>query len=173
MIDGVQPRAADISIAPRATEPHLVLQRGRSTDQGTPGVLLRPDGSRLAYTLELPWRENRRCRSSIPPGLPPAGRYPVRLVSGSPKFGDVYHVEAVPGRTSILMHSGNVAGDVELGFASHVLGCILLGRYFGTLSGPKGPQLAVLVSRPAVAALLREMAGKPFTLEIRPWTSGS
>jgi hypothetical protein len=153
MIDGVQPRAADISIAPRATEPHLVLQRGRSTDQGTPGVLLRPDGSRLAYTLELPWRENRRCRSSIPPGLPPAGRYPVRLVSGSPKFGDVYHV--------------------ELGFASHVLGCILLGRYFGTLSGPKGPQLAVLVSRPAVAALLREMAGKPFTLEIRPWTSGS
>jgi hypothetical protein len=144
----------------------LTLIRGGSTDQGTPGVLLRPDFSLMAYTLELPWRENKRCRSSIPPGIPPAGEYPVRCVY-TPKRGWVYLVEKVSGRDSILIHAGNVAGDVEKGLESDVLGCILLGQKRGYRRG----QLAVLLSVPAVRAFMDEMARRPFTLEVIPWIS--
>ena len=139
----------------------LTLFRGASTDQGTPGVLLRPDGSRMAFTLELPWRENVRRKSCIPPG-----RYGVECVT-TPKRGPVYLVQKVPGRDSILIHSGNVAGDVEKGYESDVLGCILLGLTRGFRRG----QRAVLLSRPAISAFMREMAGKPFDLEVIAWTS--
>jgi hypothetical protein len=145
-------------------QPTLTLVRGRSTDQGTPGALLRADGSRIAYSLELPWRANRRMRSCIPPGGLPPGTYPVRCVT-TPKRGDVYLVERVPGRDSILIHSGNVAGDVELGLESDVLGCILLGQARGHRRG----QLAVLLSKPAIRAFMAEMDRRPFTLEV-VWT---
>lgn len=138
-----------------------VLQRGRSTDQGTPGQLLRADGTRVAFSLELPWRDNARSRSCIP-----AGRYLCRQ-RRSPRFGEVYAIEGVAGRSNVLIHAGNVAGDTSKGFASDVLGCVLLGQQLGTLRG----QLALLVSRPAVSALQREAGGEPFTLEVRSWTS--
>jgi hypothetical protein len=105
-------------------------------------------------------------RSSIPPGILPAAKYPVWIVV-SPRFGRIYYVGNVPGRDSILMHGGNVAGDVEKGLLSHVLGCILLGLERGHVNG----QQAVLVSRPAVTKLQTEMKELPFTLEIVPWTS--
>lgn len=140
---------------------NLSLFRGPSTDQGTPGILLRPDGFRIAYSLELPWRDNARCRSCIPPG-----QYSVRCVN-TPKRGDVYLVERVPGRSSILIHSGNVAGDVSLGLESDVLGCILLGQTRGVRRG----QMAVLLSKPAVRAFMTEMDRQPFTLEVIPWIS--
>ena len=144
----------------------LTLVRGPGTNQGTPGVLLRRDGTRMAFTLELPWRDNRRMRSCIPPGDLPPGEYPVRCVV-TPKRGPVYLVQGVKGRDSILIHSGNVAGDVELGYESDVLGCILLGLARGTRRG----QMAVLLSRPAISAFMREMDRRPFTLEVIPWTS--
>jgi hypothetical protein len=145
-----------------APQRRLSLLRGPSTDHGTPGVLLREDGSRIAYTLELPWRGNRRMRSSIPPGS-----YPARYVVTEKRPAGVYLLEGVPGRSSILIHSGNVAGDVEKGLESDVLGCILLGRTRGTRRG----QRAVLLSKPAVAAFVAEMKRKPFTVEVIQWTS--
>jgi uncharacterized protein DUF5675 len=148
--------------------PRLTLLRTRSTDQGTPGILLRASGSLLAHTLELPWRENRQRASSIPPGLPPPGEYLCRR-RRSPHFGPVYEVTGVPGRSSILIHTGNFGGDVAKGFLTHVLGCIILGLYAGRLQG----QLAVMVSRPAVTVLMREFNGAPFTLEVRPWGSST
>jgi hypothetical protein len=154
---------------PRVAARRLVLQRVRSTDQGTAGALLRADGTRLAWTMELPWRENRPRVSSIPPGLPPPGEYVCRMCR-SPKFGPVYEVTGVPGRSSILIHTGNWAGDVSRGYRSHVLGCVVLGLYRGRREG----QLAVMVSRPAVTRLEREMQRQPFTLEIRPsWASST
>lgn len=140
----------------------LALMRGPSTDQGTPGVLLREDGSPIAYTLELPWRENRRRVSCIPPGA-----YPCRYVVTAKRPDGVYLLGNVPGRDSILIHSGNVAGDASKGLESDVLGCILLGRVRGTRRG----QMAVLLSRPAVRAFAEEMERQPFTLEVVPWTS--
>lgn len=117
---------------------------------------------RIAYSLELPWRDNIRRKSCITA----PGRYRCIMVR-SPRFGPVYMVTGVNGRDSILIHSGNVAGNVDLGFASDVLGCIELGRFIGTKEGPRGQQLAVLVSRPAISAFQREMNGEPFELEIR------
>ncbi len=138
----------------------LTLIRGRSTDQGTPGILLREDATRVAYTLELPWKDNQRRVSCIP-----GGSYPVRLVT-TPRHGKVYNVQHVPGRDSILIHSGNVAGDTTKGLESDVLGCILLGRTCGARRG----QRAVLLSRVAIRSFMDEMAGEPFTLEVVPWT---
>jgi Family of unknown function (DUF5675) len=71
----------------------------------------------------------------------------------------------VPGRDGILIHSGNFGGDVEKGFVSHILGCILVGEYFGTLQN----QLAILCSTPARTRLQQEMKLAPFTLEILSW----
>jgi hypothetical protein len=139
----------------------LVLIRGASTDHGTPGLLLREDASLIAHTLELPWRENRRMRSCIPPGS-----YRARYVVTAKRPAGVYLLEGVPGRSAILIHSGNVAGDVEKGLESDVLGCILLGQTRGVRRG----QRAVLLSKPALAAFAEEMKRQPLTVEIR-WTS--
>ncbi|HEY5962300.1 MAG TPA: DUF5675 family protein [Polyangiaceae bacterium] len=141
---------------------NLSLLRGPSTDQGTPGLLLREDGSRIAYSLELPWRENRRMRSCIPPG-----EYRARYVVTEKRPAGVYLLSGVLGRSSILIHSGNVAGDVDKGLESDVLGCILLGQVRGTRRG----QMAVLLSKPAVRAFVDEMQRQPFMLEVIKWTS--
>jgi hypothetical protein len=140
----------------------LRLKRAPSAPYGTVGALLREDGSRVAWALELPWRDNVRGESCIP-----AGRY-LCVDRLSPKFGRAYEVVGVPGRSNILVHAGNHAGRPSPPLESDVLGCVLLGTYLGTLRG----QLAVLVSRPAVAAFRREMAGQPFWLEVS-WASST
>jgi hypothetical protein len=135
------------------------LTREPSTDQGTEGRLVIPDIGFTCFTLELPWRGNASRVSCIPRG-------PYTCVAvDSPRFGRVYHVQAVPGRTHILIHSGNLAGDVSLGFKSNVEGCILLGSRRGTIQG----QCAVLVSRATVRrfmALLAALGGPPLHLTI-------
>jgi hypothetical protein len=94
---------------------------------GTQGVLILPSGV-FCNTLELPWRDNIRKRSCIP-----LGEYDVEIRT-SPKFGQVYEVKMVPDRSYILTHSGNLAGDIEKGYLSHVEGCILLGSYWGVIN---------------------------------------
>ena len=120
----------------------ITLQRLSSTDQGTRGLLLM-DGF-WCHTLELPWRDNRPNVSCIPPG-----EYPLRKVRARRAIGgrrDLYLVEDVPGRSGILLHAGNLAGDPAMGYRRHSWGCPLLGRHAGVLDG----QRAVLASRPAV-----------------------
>ena len=73
-----------------------------------------------------------------------------------------YEVKNVPGRSSILIHSGNTAGDVDKGQKSNVQGCILLGFSRNTQSG----QATIQESRAAVAAFMDKMGGRPFTLTI-------
>lgn len=133
----------------------LSLLRTESGDQGTFGVIMTP--TKVYRTLELPWRENRSQISCIPAGL-----YEVRWVR-SPKFGWVYQIMDVPGRTHIKMHSANYGGDVAKGFRTHLLGCVALGTYTGILDNQK----AVLCSRFATSGFNREMAGQPFTLTIK------
>lgn len=133
----------------------LKLKRQASSDTGTPGRLIFPDRSQL-HTLELPWRNNIRQKSCIP-----EGSY-VCQITRSPRFGRVYTVTGVDGRSHILIHSGNYAGDTDKGYKTHVQGCILLGKRTGALGG----QRAVLVSRPAVSEFMSRLAGQPFILEI-------
>lgn len=111
-----------------------------------------PDGSSFqCHTIERPWEGNERNVSCIPEGV-----YTVKPHS-SPKFGRCYWVQDVPGRSEILLHAGNTAGDVT--------GCIAPGM---TLSPD---QLAVWKSRPAMDALLDEVIGcRSFTLIIRQFT---
>lgn len=132
------------------------LLRQPSADEGTEGRLLVPGVGFACFTLELPWRDNAPCVSCIP-----CGEYPC-VVAQSPRFGRVYHVRDVPGRTAILIHRGNLAGDVSQGLKSNVEGCILLGEKRGTLHG----QRAVLVSRATVRRLMAATGGAPLHLTI-------
>ena len=130
------------------------LCRMRRSDQGTEGMLF--FGGFNCYTLELPWRDNQRSISCIPPG-----DY-LTKTRQSPRFGLTYHVTEVPGRSYILIHSGNWAGDTSKGYKTHVNGCILLGKSRGWLAG----QVAVLNSRITVRRFMEHMAYDQFTLRI-------
>jgi hypothetical protein len=132
----------------------VTIARTARSDQGTEGILLAGDYN--CKTLELPWRDNQRQISCIPPG-----EYDVELRLSN-KYGRVYWVRHVPNRSYILIHSGNYAGDKEKGFKTHVMGCILLGKVHGYLAG----QRAVLNSRLTVRRFMREMDYQNFKLQI-------
>ena len=135
------------------------LIRGPSTDQGTPGELLLD--SQKWKTIELPWRENRRGVSCIP-----LGRYLVELVR-SPSKGLVYGVRNVPGRSHVLIHSANFAGDESLGWVTELQGCIAPCLRHGFLRNKNGVmQFAGLVSKPACNSFVASLQGQPFYLEI-------
>lgn len=130
------------------------LFRMLRSDHGTEGMLTAGDFN--CKTLELPWRDNQRQISCIPPG-----EYKVELRLSN-KYGRIYWVRKVPDRTYILIHSGNYAGDKSKGLKTHVMGCILLGKTHGFLGG----QRAVLNSRLTVRKFMREMNYQPFQLNI-------
>jgi hypothetical protein len=132
---------------------NATLTRFETSDEGTKGIL--QAGGFTSRTLELPWRDNRKGRSCIPPG-----RYLCQLRHS--RLGIVYGLSGVPGRAGILIHAGSLAGDVDKGHKSHVEGCILLGKYFGKISG----QQAILVSKPTVREFQEYMNGQCFWLEV-------
>lgn len=132
----------------------VYLFRTTTSDQGTEGILA-TDGF-FCKTLELPWRDNRQSISCIP-----SGEYTVKIRK-SPKYGTVYWVTDVFNRRWILIHSGNVAGDVSKGFRTHVNGCILLGKKHGWLYN----QRAVLTSRTTVRRFRMAMNDEQFKFNI-------
>lgn len=100
-------------------------------------------------TMEPPWADNRPNVSCIPPG-----EYPCHWHK-SPRYGWVYAVLEVPGRSHILIHPGNIV--------THTKGCILPGKRVGELGGMP----AVLVSRSATRSLFDVLEKQPFTLEVQ------
>ena len=136
------------------------LSRMPATDEGTFGRLT--FGARQLLTAELPWRNNLVQRSCIP-----TGAYQCRMVT-SPKFGRVYHVRDVPGRSAILIHAANLAGNVDLGWQAQLWGCIAPCRRFGRLRNRFGMmQRAGLVSGSALSEFHDWLGGQPFTLEVQ------
>lgn len=98
----------------------LFLQRSYYAE-GTNGVLtVNADPVPLCFTIELPWRDNRKYESCIP-----AGTYVLKL-RYSLKFKWHLHVQKVPGRTLILFHPANHA-------ILQLQGCI---APVSTLTGP-------------------------------------
>lgn len=91
----------------------LTLERFAYSPLGTFGKIKELD----MYTVERPWLNNKGSVSCIP-----VGPYKCKRVK-SPKFGNVFEVTNVPGRTHILFHKANVAADVE--------GCIGVGETLG------------------------------------------
>lgn len=139
--------------------PRVRLQRGASGEQGTLGRL--SFGAQVLHALELPWRDNRRQRSCIPPG-----RYRCAIVR-SPRFGLVYGVHDVPERSHVLIHAANLAGDVDAGWVTQLHGCIAPCLRPGQMRLADGRwQAAGLVSAPALRTLMDWAGGHPFDLEI-------
>lgn len=135
------------------------LRRAPSTDTGTFGVL--KFGTRTRHTTELPWRDNRPQRSCIP-----VGAYLCKLVR-SPRFGLVYQLQNVEGRSHVLIHPANFGGDVDMGWETELHGCIAPAARLGMMENDYGRlQPAGLVSRPAVRELMEWAGGKDFTLEV-------
>ena len=69
---------------------------------GTNGQLLL-NGVLVCYTIELPWKENRRQISCIP-----EGRYEIQK-RFTPRFGEHFILRDVPQRDYILLHAANDA----------------------------------------------------------------
>lgn len=130
------------------------LIRTESGLEGTFGIML-VYGKRF-YTAELPWKDNQKGKSCIP-----YGEYECEIVD-SPKFGLSYQVKDVVGRTHILFHAGNWAGDEEAGYASDSDGCILIGEALGRIN----EQACVTSSRKALAYFKHITDGRPFQLII-------
>lgn len=100
-----------------AGSPQVTLTRQKSLETCTTGTL-RIKTQNLVWTcrtLELPWRNNQKSISCIPPD-----KYVCRRVKNT-KFGDTFQVCDVPNRVGILFHAGNWPHDTH--------GCILLGVY--------------------------------------------
>lgn len=131
------------------------LTRFETSDQGTFGELV-TDSGYMCYTGELPWRDNLSGKSSIPTGL---YLCTWRL---SPKHGPCYHVEKVPGRTDVEIHSANFMGDKDLGFKCELLGCISPGLSVET----PDKQKMILSSREALKQLENDLFCESFELTI-------
>lgn len=113
--------------------------------------------------MELPDKGNRTGVSSIP-----AGRYTC-VWDQSPSKGWCYHLQDVPGRSYILIHPGNWAGDLHKGFYSDLRGCIAVGMGLGWGTPPNashGPQRMIVKSRIACEALRKFFDSQTFELEI-------
>lgn len=110
------------------------------------------DGWRTVFscdTLELPWKNNQVKISHIP-----IGTYNVEK-RWSKKFKWHFHITNTPGRSYILIHSGNFYTQIE--------GCILVGADLKDIN--KDGHLDVINSKATMAMLLKIMPEK-FTLKI-------
>ena len=123
------------------------------SDQGMESLFLHD--SFKCNIFELPWRNNERNISCIPSGI-------YNLVPAKWRGKDVFLIKDVDGRTGVLTHWGNFAGDVLKGFKSDTLGCLLTGSKWGWING----QRAVLLSRVTFRNLWFHFNGEPFTLQI-------
>lgn len=139
-----------------------ILLSNPSTDDGTFGVLMLDDNT-IFRTGELPWRNNSKGASCIPPD--PHSNNSITYVCKwivSPKHGECYLVTGVSDRDMIEIHSANYMGDANKGKITQLLGCIALGKTVGMLDG----QMAVLQSKQAIAEFEANMAKEDFELTI-------
>jgi len=137
----------------------LSLERFRSDADGSLGSLF-SDGKMLCYIAAPPWKQNRNNVSCIPAGTYPVSHLP-RSASG--RYRDVYLLHDVPGRSAILIHCGNLSGDIELGRKTDTHGCLLPGKRIGTING----QRAVLASKGALQIIHQEVNRSDFVLEVK------
>jgi len=125
-----------------------ILNRYSMGQDCTLGQLLDSDNELYCYTLELPWKDNIPHESCIPEGT-----YKV-IPHNSDAHPDTWEITNVPGRSAILIHTGNTVEDS--------LGCILVGNSVGNIDGNP----AVLNSFVTIDKL-RGLLPNYFTLEIK------
>lgn len=135
----------------------VILKRDTSTPEGTFGTVT-TDWGLILCSGELPWCDNFARFSCIP-----AGQY-ICDWKFSPKHGNCYHVQEVPGRSEIEIHSANFVGDSRLGLKCQLEGCITLGTSIGELEHQK----ALLESRKAILEFEENLQREDFQLTIIP-----
>lgn len=163
---------------------HAFLVRRETDDMGTRGTLiLRDETDTIVFscrTLELPHRGNKPGKSCVP-----AGVYGFKWRKDSPKHGEVYEEwddpatpqkEDVPGRENVQIHAANLAGDVDKGYVSQLLGCIAPGGEFAVFKAGRPPagdkdQLGITDSRRVLGLLQAELGRLPFVMHIS-WAAG-
>jgi len=135
----------------------VIMFRNEYSKWGTFSELyVEGEKERYCYVAEPPWKNNRPNVSCIH-----CGDYEV-VMRFSPRFGWTYWIKDVVNRKWILIHPGNLAGDVELDLLSDTDGCLMFGRKIGMLYG----QRSVLVSRPIVVRFVAYQNRQPFVLRI-------
>lgn len=146
-----------------------VLIRHETGDHGTFGEIVTDYGF-VCVTLELPWKDNSKDKSCIPPGT-----YVFRWRKDSPKHGACYEADPdaeAPDRTNIQIHSANLAGDTDKGYVSQLLGCIAPGMAIGEFAPNVPPagklaQRGVVGSRRATGELVKMFSMEPFELVVK------
>ncbi|MBF0095976.1 MAG: hypothetical protein HQM04_00180 [Magnetococcales bacterium] len=139
----------------RPFNPHvsLTITRFASTPAGTPGELLLRDKQQILFackTLELPWHNNQSGISCIR-----QDSYAAWIWFSRRFKRNVLRLEDKHGRFNCLIHEGNFAGDVAMGFVSHVQGCTLVGNSFSPMDNGSGtPQLAIRNSTTTLEQLI-------------------
>lgn len=113
-------------------------------EHGTFGVMVYQNAP-ICPTVELPWKDNKRNVSCIPPN-----RYLVTPFTRS-NGGDAYLLNDVPGRSSILIHVANMAKELK--------GCIAPGTGFGSLWIKNTQGIGVLHSGAAMQELKKLVDG--------------
>ena len=119
----------------------------------TLGSLVVFDGKEIllkVLTLELPDLGNQKNISCIP-----EGKYIVHRIY-SPKFGNCFHLQDVPGRTAILIHRGNYTKDTR--------GCILVGMNHIDIDSDGLKDVSD--STTAMTKLLNTITGNVFDLHV-------
>lgn len=124
----------------------LLLRRVASGICGTFGVLIM-DGYPICVTCEDPWNDNAPNDSCIP-----LGRYHC-IPHNGPRFQNVWEIANVPGRSAILIHSGNSIADTH--------GCVLLGDSFDKVDGLPG-----IINSVATLTRLRKLLPSQFDLVV-------
>lgn len=129
--------------------PVLTLKRTEDTGKETFGEFFIGDDldMRIAYSLELPWRDNRANISCIPPGIYICAREPNAV------YVEVFRLLRVPQRDGILIHPANMARELE--------GCIAPG-----LEMEREGWSGVLHSRDALSVLRALIDTRAFHLRV-------
>ena len=124
---------------------HILLQRISDDGIQTLGKAVIQDEHGNVYlrfvTLELPWKNNQRLISCIPPGEYEMFR------RHSEKYGSHFHILNVPGRDMILIHTAN--------FKRELKGCIAPGASHFDIDADGNKD--VTSSRATLAQLQREL----------------
>jgi hypothetical protein len=129
----------------------LVLQRLHRTSYATYGQLLDEENRILCVTLELPWWQNARDVSCVPPGEYPAHRSIHHSADG--RTYEAFALVGVPDRDGIQIHVANLPSQLK--------GCIATGTHFGEIAIASGDSgYGVGESEIAFVHLMNLLAGE-------------
>ena len=120
------------------------------------------DGRPFCFGVELPWNDNKRGLSCIPPG-----EYLAELYN-SPTHGQVYQLIDVPCRSNIQIHAANFGdlrdkdgdGDLE---GNQLEGCLAPGEVIAVITDKRytnRPKIGVTNSRNTLRRFMAAMEGE-------------